>query len=153
VSEGPPARYGAPLFTLDSGNPAAAARTLEVAQIGAEDLAAIDPGPPFRANGIALKLAGLGDSTAGGSVDGLGFVRFYGEMAGRVGRELAAAVDNRTARSQSAAQARILRDGISGVSLDEEAVYLVEFQRAYQATARLIGVLSDLTETTVNLLR
>jgi flagellar hook-associated protein FlgK len=30
---------------------------------------------------------------------------------------------------------------------------MVEFQRAYQAIARVVSVLNDLTETTVNLLR
>lgn len=51
------------------------------------------------------------------------------------------------------AQSRGLRDQVSGVSLDEQAVILIQFQRAYQANAKLITVLNDLTATAVGLLR
>ena len=51
------------------------------------------------------------------------------------------------------AQARTLRDTASGVSLDEQAINLIEFQRSYQATARVLTVLSDLTQTTIDLIR
>jgi flagellar hook-associated protein 1 FlgK len=40
---------------------------------------------------------------------------------------------------------------ISGVSLDEEAVRLITFQRAYQASARFIATMSELLELLVNL--
>jgi len=58
-----------------------------------------------------------------------------------------------TTSEQLLLQARAMRDEVSGVSLDEEAVHLIEFQRAYQASARLITVLNELTEITINLLR
>jgi flagellar hook-associated protein 1 FlgK len=50
-------------------------------------------------------------------------------------------------------QARSIRTRLSGVSLDEEAISLMEFQRAYEATARMTTVLNEMTETIVNLLR
>ena len=56
-------------------------------------------------------------------------------------------------QQQLAAQAKELRQQSSGVSLDEEAALLIEFQRAYQANARFITVLNQLTEETVNLLK
>lgn len=40
---------------------------------------------------------------------------------------------------------------ISGVSIDEEAVRLIAFQKAFQAAARYIGVLSELLELLVSL--
>ena len=40
-------------------------------------------------------------------------------------------------------------DSISGVSLDEEAANLVKYQRAYQASARVITVLDELLEMVV----
>ena len=40
---------------------------------------------------------------------------------------------------------------ISGVSLDEEAVKLIEFQRAFQAAARYIATLNELLEELVKL--
>jgi len=36
--------------------------------------------------------------------------------------------------------------------LDEEAMLVVEFERAYQANARLITVLNQLTQDTINML-
>ena len=37
------------------------------------------------------------------------------------------------------------RDSISGVSLDEEALDLMRFQRAYQAAAKFISTIDQLT--------
>ena len=41
--------------------------------------------------------------------------------------------------------------GLSGVSIDEEAVNMLGYQRAYQASARMIATLSDLLNTLINL--
>jgi len=43
------------------------------------------------------------------------------------------------------------RGSISGVSLDEETTNLLRFQRAYEAAARVVSVISDLTEQAINL--
>ncbi len=43
------------------------------------------------------------------------------------------------------------RSEVSGVSIDEELLNMVRFQRAYQASARFISVVSDLTETIFNM--
>ena len=55
----------------------------------------------------------------------------------------AARVFEQTLRSQKLA--------ISGVNLDEEAVRLIAFQRAFQASARYIGTLAELFNLLVNL--
>jgi flagellar hook-associated protein 1 len=41
--------------------------------------------------------------------------------------------------------------GVSGVSIDEEAIKLITHQRAYQATAKFIRTVADLLEVLVNL--
>jgi flagellar hook-associated protein 1 FlgK len=66
-----------------------------------------------------------------------------------VGSDVASATDNQTAQQQLLAQARAQRTASSGVSLDEEAVRLVEFQTAYQATAKLVTVLDQLSQATI----
>ena len=73
-------------------------------------------------------------------------------MAARVGDELSAATDNQQAQQSTAAQAQDLRQQTSGVSLDEEAMTLVQFQRAYEANSRLITILDQLTEDAINML-
>jgi flagellar hook-associated protein 1 FlgK len=146
---------GLALFTYDAANSTASARTLAVnPALTAAQLAAIDPGPPYIGNGVALKLAALASPTdPAGKIDGLSYVEFFGEMAALAGREAAAADNGLSLQRDRSAQARALRDQLSGVSLDEEAIHLVEFQRAYQATARMISVLDELTQVAVNLLR
>jgi len=48
-------------------------------------------------------------------------------------------------------QAQEARDGISGVSLDEEASALVRFQQAYQANAKVMQVAGTLFDTILQL--
>ena len=45
-----------------------------------------------------------------------------------------------------------LRQQISGVSLDNEAVNLMEYERAYDAISKMVGVLTNLTLDVINLL-
>jgi flagellar hook-associated protein 1 FlgK len=42
------------------------------------------------------------------------------------------------------------REAVSGVSIDEEAANLVEFQRSYQAAARVITTVDRMLETLLN---
>ncbi len=39
----------------------------------------------------------------------------------------------------------------SGVSIDEEAIRMISYQRAFQASSRVISVVSELLETLVNI--
>jgi flagellar hook-associated protein 1 FlgK len=41
--------------------------------------------------------------------------------------------------------------GISGVNVDEQAIKMLQFQRAFQASARLVSTINDLLDTLVNL--
>lgn len=43
------------------------------------------------------------------------------------------------------------REQFSGVSLDEEALMMMQFQRSYQASARLISVIDELFDTLLNI--
>jgi len=40
---------------------------------------------------------------------------------------------------------------VSGVSINEESVNLVQFERAYQAAAQVAGIINTLTATAINL--
>ena len=44
-----------------------------------------------------------------------------------------------------------MRQQISGVSLDEEAENMMEYQRSYQAVSKMLGTLNSLTDTLMNM--
>jgi flagellar hook-associated protein 1 len=155
ISDGPPAVAGKPLFTYNVSNDATVARTLALDPgITASDLAAILPGPPYVANGTALQLAELASpQTDADKIDGLSYVEYYGKAAAMIGSRLADAKSSQDFKAQMVSQARSLREQISGVSLDEEAILLMQYQRAYQANAKLVSVLTDLTQVAIDLIR
>jgi flagellar hook-associated protein 1 FlgK len=45
------------------------------------------------------------------------------------------------------------RESISGVNMDEEAVNMISYQRAYEGAARYMGVVDDMLQTLLGLLR
>jgi flagellar hook-associated protein 1 FlgK len=61
-----------------------------------------------------------------------------------------------TAQGQSQNQQVLLaqlqkqRQQVSGVSIDEEATHLIQYQRAYQAAARVISVMDSMLDTLIN---
>lgn len=117
-------------------------------------LAAVEPGPPPVANGKPVQLSALANpESAGDKLDDLSLIDFYGGLSATAGRQLANAKAEQESQASLVAQARSFREQVSGVSLDEEAVRLVEYQRAYQASARMVSVLDELTEVAVNLIR
>jgi len=154
VSDGPPPEEGTALFTYDPAGGTLGAQSLAVRPDSRRGTGGHRPGPPYRANGVALRLSGLAAPADDmDRIQGLSFMEYYGALGARAGRNLADARDNADFKSQMVAQARSLREEISGVSLDEEAILMVEFQRSYQAAARMVGILNELTETAVNLYR
>jgi flagellar hook-associated protein 1 len=104
-------------------------------------------GPPaaFVENGGALEMAAAQDRALG-TLDGRSLRDFWLDTVQRVG------VETDTARAQGEA-ASIVRESleaqraaISGVSIDEESVNLLTFQRQYQGAARFISVVDELTQ-------
>jgi flagellar hook-associated protein 1 FlgK len=126
------------------------AQTLSVTPgLQAADLDAADP--PV-ANGKALQLAKLANPVdANDKLDGRSFTEFYGDLASDVGSKLSDAKFDKESQTQLANQVKAFREQMSGVSLDEEALHLMEFQRAYQASARMIAAIDELLEIAVNL--
>jgi flagellar hook-associated protein 1 FlgK len=44
-----------------------------------------------------------------------------------------------------------LRASVSGVSIDEETTSMLQFQRAYQASARVVTTIDELLQTTLGM--
>lgn len=134
------------LFTYNDA--VGAAITLAANPLTPDQIAAALPDAPG-GNGNALALAQLANAKP---VNGYSFSQFYGSIAGGVGRDLSNANDATAIDRQLLTQSQTLRNHLSGVSLDEEATNLIAYQRAYQATSKLVTVLNDLTQTVIDIL-
>jgi flagellar hook-associated protein 1 FlgK len=145
---------GVPLFTYDTTNATNVAQTLAVdTSVTPDQLAATLQGPPYVTNGVPLALSGLANpQNAADEIDGFSYTQYYGNMAANVGSQLQNAQNNVTVQQSLLAQAQNQRQQLSGVDLNEEAMILVEFQRAYQANSQFITVLDQLTQDTINIL-
>lgn len=101
-------------------------------------------------NQNARALAALRDARVmdGGTAT---FTDAWAELAYRVGQDSAAAQDERANRSAIVQQLEALREAVSGVSLDEEAMSMMKFQRAYEANARYFQTIDSALDTLLNL--
>jgi len=155
ISDGPPPVPGVPLFTYTAGSPTSVARTLAVNNaITPAQLAAIAPGPPYVSNGTALQLAALASpQSPADEINGLSYAQFYGNMAAGIGTQSQTAQSQLTVQQQTLAQARNLRSQSSGVSLNDEAAQLIQFQSAYDANSKMVTVLDQLTLATINMIQ
>ena len=137
---------GAQLFSYNS--PSNAAATFQVTGITADQLAAALPSAPG-GNGNALNLVALANSTA---VGGMTFTQAYSGLASQVGQSLDIATEDQTTQQDLLDQARTTRSNTEGVSLDTEAIKMLEYQRSYQATAHMVTILNGLTQNLIDML-
>lgn len=135
------------LFTYSAAS--GAAYTLSVTSITASELAAAYASAPG-GNGNALDLAALATSV---EIQGVSFTAFYGSIAAEAGKLRASARDGAGMQAALLAQARSLREAASGVNLDEEAAAMIQYQRAYQAAAKLVTVLDELIQSVLAMVR
>jgi len=149
----PPYQPGAPLFTYNATSPTSVASSLNVNQsLTPDQLVAFDPGPPAASNGIALQLANL-DNTGSSQLGGSTFTQYLSAMTAQVGNAVSTANAGATAQASVVSQAKTLQQQLSGVSLDEEAVRLVQLQSAYQAASKVVTVIDELTQTLINMVQ
>jgi flagellar hook-associated protein 1 FlgK len=81
------------------------------------------------------------------------FDNFYAGTVGKVGVEAQRAQSALEAQQGVTDQLKNIRESISGVSLDEEATKMIEFQKNFDASARLIRTADEMMDTVLNLKR
>jgi len=74
----------------------------------------------------------------------------WGNFVYRTGRDLQTARQEAAMRREVVLQVETLRDQVSGVSLDEEAMQLMRYQRAYEANARFFSVIDETLDMLLN---
>jgi flagellar hook-associated protein 1 FlgK len=144
---------GVPIFTYDTSNPANVAATLAVdPSVTPDQLGLATTGSSASSNGIANQLAGLASSgNAASQIDGVAPQDYYSAIAQSVGQQLSDAAAQSTADQTSLTSAQASQTALEGVSLDQEAINITADQRSWEAAAKLITVIDDLTLDSVNL--
>jgi flagellar hook-associated protein 1 FlgK len=78
---------------------------------------------------------------------------FYNSMVGKVGIQTRRAENSAASQKDIVGQLKNIRESVSGVSLDEETTKLIEYQKAFDASARLIKTADEMFDTVLNLKR
>ena len=105
------------------------------------------------ANEVALAIADIARNVfstgGGGLIDGT-IGGFYSKTVSGLGETLAGI--NGKLGDQELVEDLITgqRDSVSGVSMDEEMADLIKFQRAYQASSRVLTVIDSMLDTLIN---
>jgi flagellar hook-associated protein 1 FlgK len=134
--------------------PAGAAGALVVdPAVAADDqlIAAAGAGAPVGDNATARTIAGLRNARVVGGTATL--VDSWGQLVYRVGRDSQSAASEQQSRSDIVSQVDALRDQVSGISLDEEAMHLLKYQRAYEANARFFTTVDATLDMLMSLAR
>ncbi|MBD1401252.1 flagellar hook-associated protein FlgK [Pelovirga terrestris] len=81
------------------------------------------------------------------------FVSFYGKIASAVGVEAARNRQAAQGFKDSLVQLENMRDGVDGVSLEEEMINLLKYQRGFEASARFLSTVDEMMATLMTLKR
>jgi len=99
-------------------------------------------------NGNALALAGIQNQAV---INGQSPSSYYSSLIASIGGEAQNAQSQQTAQQLVMQQLQNQRASVSGVSLDEEATNLVQYQNAYAAAGKIVSIIEQLTQVTLNM--
>lgn len=102
-------------------------------------------------NSTALGIAGL-QSQGLTALGGRSLSALWRDTAANVGAQTATAQTTATAAGVVRDSLQSQRDAVSAVSIDEESINLLSFQRQYQGAAKVISVADEMTQTLLSLL-
>ena len=112
--------------------------------------AATDPAGVPGDNTNAIALSQLADQlVAKGGTMTVG--EAYATTVGEVGVSIQTATDSVSMRKATISSIETIRDSQAGVSLDEELTNMIAFQRAYQASSRVVSMVDELLQTVISM--
>ncbi|HXT19093.1 MAG TPA: flagellar hook-associated protein FlgK [Gemmatimonadaceae bacterium] len=142
------------------GDPALTARGISIAStltdgslVAASGGTATGPGN----NDVAAQISALRDTPVsftdanGNPLGSVSVQTFFQQIVGDVATSAKQAQDDSTVQQTLASNAQAQRQSVSGVVTDEELISVIQHQHAYQAAARLVSVVDDMTQTLVDL--
>jgi flagellar hook-associated protein 1 len=138
---------GGAIFTLPA-SAAGAASSIQVATTDPNAVAAAATGEGTSGSGNAVAMADLATANVAGGDTASGFLASF---LGQIGNDTAGATTDNTAQQAVLTQLTSQRDSLSGVSLDDEASNLTQYQRSYEAAAKVFSIVDSLLASALNL--
>ncbi|MFT5698005.1 MAG: flagellar hook-associated protein 1 FlgK [Desulforhopalus sp.] len=100
-------------------------------------------------NRNALLLANIGSNYLVNGTDS--FTSLYGQMTAKVGVESNQNELSLSGAEDALVQLENLRDGLSGVSLEEEMINLIQFQRGFESAAKFLSTIDEMMTTILSI--
>ncbi len=138
---------GGAIFAV-SATAAGAARAIAVVAASGSVIAAAGPGEGSLGSSNANALGALGNVT---DSSGETFAGQFAALIGQVGTASAGVQEQNASQAATLTQLTTQRDSLSGVSLDQEAASLTQFQQSYDAAAKVFSIVNTLLTAAINL--
>jgi flagellar hook-associated protein 1 len=139
---------GLELFSVSATGHAAATISVNSAIVADGDLVAASGTTESGDNTNMLALAALREQDV---INGGTFAEAWAQIVYRVASDVESANDALASHGAVLDQLEALSDSVSGVSLDDEAVALLQFQRAYEANAKYFQAVDSAIQTLLDL--
>jgi flagellar hook-associated protein 1 FlgK len=136
-----------PVVHPSPGSNAGAAANMAVLITDPSEIAASSNGTQGD-NANALALANIQNNAV---VNGETPTDFYSSLVSTVGNDVESATDEQESVGLVLTQLKNQRSDTSGVSLDEEAANLIQYQRAYEAAAEVVAAINDLSNDVIQM--
>jgi flagellar hook-associated protein 1 FlgK len=124
-----------------------AARNMAVTLTDASKVAAGNTSAPGD-NENALTLGELGTSYLIGGTDT--FDSYYANISSQIGLDVNQNSLQVSGSKDAVNQLQNLRDSVAGVSLDEEMVNMIQYQRGFQSSAKYLSTVDDMLNTLIS---
>ena len=138
---------GGNFFVPPPAGGAGAAATMAVAITDPSQIAASKDGSPGDNSNLNAMLALQNQ----GIVNGQTPMNAYSSLVFQIGSDVSTAQSEQQGSQASIQQVQNQIGSISGVSINEEAANLIQYQQAYQAAAQAAAVISQLTQTAITM--
>jgi len=126
---------------------------LTATKIAASSTDPTAPGGGAANNVNAVALAGLANTSYAFSTGSDTFASFYQTQVSQVGIDVQSAQNATNQGEAYLKQLGVLRSSVAGVSLDEELSNLLQYQQAFQGSAKLLNTWSEMVDTLLGMVR
>jgi flagellar hook-associated protein 1 FlgK len=127
---------------------AGSAANMKVVMTLPSEIAAATVGQGSGDNSNAAALAALTTKTI---VNGLTPTNFYSDFVTALGSIVSQVQTENSARKASVTQLQTARDSFSSVNLNDQAAFMQQFERSYQAASRVFAILNTVMSSALNL--